>query len=136
MNSTKPLTGECILIVEDDPVQALDLSAALMDAGASILGPATNLNEAVALLAENACSAAVLDLRVGDRNSTSLAQHLLEERIPFMIYTGYPDSAFFRSDWGGYRLVSKPSNIDELTQILADLIFRFRRDFDDSSRDA
>lgn len=135
MNSTKPLVGECILIVEDDPVQALDLSAALIGAGASILGPATNLNEAVALLAATACSAAILDLRVGDRNATSLARHLLEERIPFIIYTGYPDSAFFRSEWGGYKLVSKPSDIDELIRILADLVSHFRRDIREPSQD-
>lgn len=128
MNGTKPLAGECILIVEDDAVQALDLSGGLTDAGAAILGPAANMNEAAGLLSRTACSAAILDLRVGDRNATSLAQHLLEQRIPFIIYTGYPDSAFFRSDWGGYRLISKPSDINELIRTLADLISEFRRD--------
>jgi DNA-binding NtrC family response regulator len=136
MNNTKPLAGECILIVEDDAMQALDLSAGLIDAGASILGPAANVNEAVTLLSTTACSAAVLDLRVGDRNATSLAKHFLEHRIPFMIYTGYPDSAFFRSDWGGYRLISKPADIGELIRILADLISHFRREFHQPTQDA
>ena len=136
MNNTKPLAGECILIVEDDAMQALDLSGGLIDAGASILGPAANVNEAVTLLSTTACSAAVLDLRVGDRNATSLAKHFLEHRIPFMIYTGYPDSAFFRSDWGGYRLISKPADIGELIRILADLISHFRREFHQPTQDA
>lgn len=122
MTAPKLLAGTRILIVEDDAVQALELSAALVDAGASIMGPASSLDAATRLIAETMCTAAVLDLRVGNKNATSFAQQLLQKRVPFILCTGYPDSAFFHSEWAGYKLLSKPVDIGSLIRELADLI--------------
>ena len=117
-----PLVAARILIVEDDAIQALDLSAALSEAGASVIGPASNLDMAAQLIADTVCTAAVLDLRVGNRNATSFAQQLLQRRIPFILCTGYPDSAFFRTEWEGYKLLSKPVDLAMLISELARLI--------------
>lgn len=116
------LAGRRILVLEDDPMQALDLSASLAEAGASVLGPVATLDEAGQLVSAGDCDAAILDLRLRDRNATALARRLLTERIPFIVYTGYPDSAFFRSDWPGHELVTKPADIGELIGKIAALI--------------
>jgi DNA-binding response OmpR family regulator len=116
------LAGRRIMVLEDDLMQALDLSASLSDAGALVLGPVATLDEAAQLVSAGNCDAAILDLRLRDRNATALARRLLTERIPFIVYTGYPDSAFFRSDWPGHELVTKPANIDELIGKIAALI--------------
>lgn len=118
----EPLTGARILVVEDDAVQALDLAASLADAGAAIIGPVASLSEASDLAFGSACDAAILDLRLRDRNATALARQLLQQGIPFIVYTGYPDSAFFRSDWPGYELVTKPADLKQLMRRVAALI--------------
>lgn len=122
MTSSEPLAGARILIVEDDAVQALDLAASLAEAGAAIVGPVASLSEASDLALETACDAAILDLRLRDRNASALARQLLQQGIPFIVYTGYPDSAFFRSDWPGYELVTKPADLQHLLRRVAALI--------------
>ena len=116
------LAGKHILLVEDDAVQALDLAASLTDAGATVIGPIANLAEASERAADALCDAAILDLRLNDRNATTLARQLLQRRIPFVVYTGYPDSAFFQSDWPGYELLIKPAETAYLIGRIAALI--------------
>ena len=111
-----------ILVVEDDAMQALDLAASLSEYGAAVLGPVASLSEASDLASESGCDAAILDLRLQDRNASALARQLLERGIPFIIYTGYPDSAFFRSEWPGYELVAKPADLKYLIGRVAALI--------------
>ncbi len=117
-----PLSGARILIVEDDAIQALDLVTSLTEAGASILGPFASLDQASDLVSPTACDAAILDLRLRERNATTLARKLLQETIPFIVYTGYPDSAFFTSDWPGYEMVTKPAETQFLIGRVAALI--------------
>jgi DNA-binding response OmpR family regulator len=57
----KALRDRQILIVEDDPVIALDLQHIIQDAGATVIGPARRLSEAVALAERSRLDAAVLD---------------------------------------------------------------------------
>ena len=60
------LRGCSILIVEDEPLMALDLHAALYAAGAGIIA-ATNAQEALRLIRRNEISAAVIDIRLGNQ---------------------------------------------------------------------
>jgi DNA-binding NtrC family response regulator len=116
------LAGSRVLIVEDDAALALDLVASLGDAGADIAGPMTDLDEAQRLVDGGGCDAVVLDLRVGNHNATSFAHVLLRRRIPFLIYTGYPDSAYLNLDWQGCGILSKPAEARVVIEMLAGMI--------------
>ena len=79
-----------ILVVEDEPLVALDIAASLTKVGASVLSAAT-LQEGLRLAEHPQLSAAILDLGLGEHNSVPLCTRLTERRIPFVIYTGYAE---------------------------------------------
>ncbi len=117
-----PLSGARILIVEDDPIQAIDIHDALSRSGAAEVASAANLEEAAQMLGSGTFDAAILDLRIGERNATTFARHLIQQEIPFLIHTGYPDSAFFNLNWPGCKLLAKPADMGTLVTMAADLL--------------
>lgn len=127
VSAVHDLNGAHVLVVEDDVALALDLVASLSDANAEVLGPLTDLDEAERLIDTAPCDAVILDLRVGNRNATSFAHLLLRKRIPFLIYTGYPDNAYLKLDWPGCGILWKPAEVSSVIGILAGLI-AWRRD--------
>ena len=54
------LDGALILVVEDEPLIALDISSSLRDAGAQVV-QAANVESALAAIDRHRCSAAVVD---------------------------------------------------------------------------
>jgi CheY-like chemotaxis protein len=82
------LAGRSILIVEDEPLIALDVAQAFEKAGARVAK--TNLyREALTLIESDDLSAVVLDHAIGDHDSTALCARLKERSIPFVNYTGF-----------------------------------------------
>lgn len=122
MSKHQKLANKNILVIEDDPAQALDLASTLADAGASVLGPIAEPDDASRLIADAGCDGAILDIRLGYRNATTVAQQLLAERIPFVVCTGFPHSAHFDLNDPCCALIQKPDDPDRVVSILADLI--------------
>jgi len=124
MSKHQRLVNKNILVIEDDPAQALDLASTLTEAGASVLGPVAEPDDASRLIADSGCDGAILDIRLGDRNATTVAQQLLAERIPFVVCTGFPHSAHFDLDDPCCKLIQKPDDPDRIVSILVDLMER------------
>lgn len=78
-----------ILVVEDEVLVAMDLAAMLEDMGATVVGPANDLNEALALAKTAAFDFAMLDLNLEGERSTAVADLLRHREIPFIFLTGY-----------------------------------------------
>jgi CheY-like chemotaxis protein len=100
-----------ILVVEDQPLVALDITDSLQKAGASVLTAAT-LQHGLLLVDHPQLSAAILDFGLGHDDCDPLCMRLSERRIPFVIYTGY---AQVSPACSGGIVVQKPAT----TQILA-----------------
>ena len=110
--------GRWILIVEDEPLVALDILNSLTNAGASVLSAAT-LQEGLRLAEHPQLSAAILDLALGEHDCVPLCMRLSDRRIPFVIYTGYPEvPAACRAG----VIVSKPAAPDALLGALAQML--------------
>jgi DNA-binding response OmpR family regulator len=77
------LTGCSILVVEDEPLIALDLRKSFESAGAHVFA-ATQLEHALQLAGHPDLSAAVLDYRLGQRDSAAICSLLEERGIPFV----------------------------------------------------
>ena len=106
-----------ILIVEDDFIIAFDLAEQLAEAGFAIVGPALTAGDALSLLAERGCNAAVLDVNLGTETSEAVARELLKRNIPFLTMSGYSweqHPAVFRTA----RVFMKPMRVASLIQEL------------------
>ena len=115
------LVGVSVLIVEDEPLIALDLHSALSAAGAGLMA-ATDTDEALRLIRRNDVSAAILDISLGDRDCTAVCQALLHHRIPFLFHTGQPDAVLLQA-WPQAPVLAKPTCRDEIVGAVADLVY-------------
>ena len=82
------LSGRSILIVEDEPLIALDIVAGFRNAGASVI-TAHRLCDGLRLAGHPDLSAAVVDFGLSDGEGTALCERLKERGIPFVLHTGY-----------------------------------------------
>jgi PAS domain S-box-containing protein len=78
-----------ILVVEDEPLVAMEIAATLEEAGYEAVGPAHSVDQALALLASGGCDAAVLDVRLGEETSEPVAMALREAGAGFVVLSGY-----------------------------------------------
>src|SRR5438552_3510338 len=104
MGSAYPLTGRSILVVEDEPLISLEMTAIFESAGAKV-HVARTLADAVRLLGHGDLSAAVLDFGLGSEHVSALCGCLRERSVPFMFYTGHAD---IRRSYPEAVVVEKP----------------------------
>ena len=82
----RSLDGRSILVVEGEPVIALDIAHAFECAGAHVV-IGRSLKRALALVDAHGWSAAVLDPELGDGDSSRLCEQLKERDIPYVLYS-------------------------------------------------
>ena len=97
--------GGRVLVLEDEPLLALDMAQALEEAGYAVIGPVRTLSDAMRLLDEVGCDAAVVDVNLGSTTSAPLASELRNRSIPFAAVTGYSD---LPPEFDGAARLSKP----------------------------
>jgi DNA-binding response OmpR family regulator len=119
MQSTN-LAGRSILIVEDEPLIALDIVDAFKKAGA-VTFSARTLAEAIDMVEHDGLSAAVLDFGLGNDHSEVVCRRLTERDIPFVLHSGYTHAS---DSCRGGTVVSKPAPPDRLVTTVAGLLRR------------
>ena len=114
------LRGARVLIVEDAVLLAMELETGLSDAGAEIIGPAYELEEAMALL-NQPIDAAVLDANLNGHSVTPVAQALAARGVPFVFATGYGEAA---GAPGGFDapVIRKPYDVTQVAAAVAELL--------------
>ncbi len=78
-----------ILIVEDEYLIAMELDGTLRAAGYRVIGPAPDIDAALELLKAERPDAAILDVDLGGRWVTPVAQMLHAMSVPFLLTSGY-----------------------------------------------
>jgi DNA-binding response OmpR family regulator len=114
----RPLVGRVILIVEDQPLIALDVASTFEKAGAKVK-QATTLRHAMSLAEDDDLSAAVLDHALGDGDSSQLCERLKERDIPFVLHSGYSKLEGACSEG---VVMGKPVHPDMLVMTVAGLL--------------
>jgi CheY-like chemotaxis protein len=116
------LAGCTILVVEDEPLIALELRSLLENAGACVFA-ATQLPHALGLADHPDLCAALLDYRMGDGDVGSLCNRLEKRGLPFIFYSGHDDQL---ERWPDAVLVSKPSGEEKIIAALTTVLGRTR----------
>jgi DNA-binding response OmpR family regulator len=109
MTSNAPLEFRRILVVEDQYYLATDICDWLADAGAEVLGPARDAEQACDLLEREAVDMAVVDINLGMGPSFKLADELTGRSVPLLFATGY-DQAAIPSEFHETPRIEKPFN--------------------------
>lgn len=110
-----------VLVVEDEPLIALDYTDWLKAAGAVVIGPCARVSEALQMLEDERIDVAVVDFVLADGNSEPLQAALTEKRVPFVVVTAYPRVLVRRAD-GGEAIHYKPMARDVLCAAIVDAL--------------
>lgn len=111
------LEGLKILIVEDEAAVSFLVEDMLQDLGCTLVWHASNVKEALGILAEHRPDAAVLDVNLRDELAYPVAERLDEMEVPFIFATGYGRKGI-PSDWMIKPVVQKPFDADALRDAL------------------
>jgi len=84
------LTGQHVLIVEDEVIISLDLMMILRSEGAEIIGPAPDVAVALSYIRSTTIDCALLDLQLGNGEDVSpVADLLAQAGVPFIFVTAH-----------------------------------------------
>src|ERR1700710_638577 len=114
---TSELTPKRVLVVEDELLISMVIEEILADEGCQIIGPFTNLPDALVAARKGGFDLALLDVNLRGEKVYPVAEILAEQGVPFMFLTGYGKDAIP----GGHpqwRACPKPFTAAELTGAL------------------
>ncbi len=109
-----------VLIVEDEVLIALDLVDIVCSAGASHVGPATSVHQALGFLDSQEITAAILDVNLGKEDSLEVACRLHAAGIPFIYHSGHFNDKNPPSCWPRAPLARKPAAAQTVISKLVD----------------
>lgn len=109
-----------VLIVEDEPLLALEIEAALQKAGFTIAGIAGSCAKGLAVLDDRDCDLAVLDANLRGSCVEPIVAVLRERGKPFLVISGY-DRNHLPEVLRTAPFLPKPFGPDALVHALNDL---------------
>jgi DNA-binding NtrC family response regulator len=107
-----------VLIVEDDPIIALDFEDTLLGFGVKTVRTAATVARALALIEERPPEFALLDVGLIREKSFAVAERLEALRIPFVFVTGYGAKEKFPAAFVHKPRLVKPCSSDALEEVL------------------
>jgi CheY-like chemotaxis protein len=107
-----------VLIVEDDPIIALDFEDTILGFGVKMVRIAGNVARALDLLAERMPDFALLDVGLTREKSFAVAERLKALEIPFIFITGYGTDVRLPPAFADTPRLPKPYSTDALKAML------------------
>jgi CheY-like chemotaxis protein len=125
----KPLVGEImdsapghmpddVLIVEDDPIIALDFEDTILGFGVEKVRAAASVKKALEMIADRAPDFALLDVGLVREKSFAVAERLAALKIPFVFVTGYGADVRLPPALAQRPRLAKPCPTDALEALL------------------
>jgi CheY-like chemotaxis protein len=107
-----------VLIVEDDPIIALDFEDTILGFGIKTVRTAGNVASALDLIAQRAPDFALLDVGLTREKSFAIAERLEALAIPFVFITGYGADVRLPKAFADRPRLPKPYSTDALKALL------------------
>lgn len=109
-----------VLVVEDDPIIALDFEDTILGFGVKAVRTAGNVAKALEMIADKAPDFALLDVGLVREKSFAIAERLDALKIPFIFVTGYGVDVRLPAEFAGRLRLPKPCSSEALqTALLA-----------------
>jgi CheY-like chemotaxis protein len=109
------LTGKRFLVVEDEPLVALDIVSGLEEAGAEVAGQAGSVAEALLIVESASFDGALVDGNLRGERVDNIAAALTRRQVPFLFVTGYGSECLPRG-FGKPIILSKPFSQQKLVE--------------------
>ena len=118
-----------VLIIEDEPLIALDLREVVEELGHSVVGVARTHTEALAEIAKAKPGLILADIQLADGSSglEAVNEILGEFSIPVIFITAYPERFLLGEAPEPAFLIAKPFAVDALKAVISQALFFDRR---------
>jgi AmiR/NasT family two-component response regulator len=130
MSRIEPMAASLsILVAEDEPLSAMALQAQLEALGHSVVGPAHNGHEAVAIARDTPVDLAILDVRMPGISGVEAAQQLATFcEVPVILLSGYSDPDLIEGATHApvFHYLVKPVSMADLGPAIAVAMTRYR----------
>jgi CheY-like chemotaxis protein len=107
-----------VLIVEDDPIIALDFEDTILGFGTRSVRTAGSVAVALRMIEERAPDFALLDVSLISENSLAVAERLAALKIPFVLVTGYAPDVSLPAAFANRPRLPKPFSTEALEAAL------------------
>jgi CheY-like chemotaxis protein len=107
-----------VLVVEDDPIIALDFEDTILGFGVKTVRTAANVARALDMIADRPPEFALLDVGLIREKSFAVAERLEALKIPFAFVTGYGADARLPAALTAKPRLPKPCSTDALQAML------------------
>jgi two-component SAPR family response regulator len=119
VNNGTDLAGHRVLVVEDEFLLAMELEALLERNGCEVLGPASTVEWALALIVHDRPDLALLDVNLKGLRATPVAAALRERGVPFVLITGYSRLQLTEPELHAAPRIDKPLTCGDLKRAMA-----------------
>jgi CheY-like chemotaxis protein len=117
-SSGMPAVPDDVLLVEDDPIIALDFEDTILGLGVKTVRTAANVAKALQLIADRPPQFALLDVGLVREKSFAIAERLDVLKIPFVFVTGYDAAASIPAAFSDRPRLPKPCSTEALEEAL------------------
>jgi ActR/RegA family two-component response regulator len=121
MEPAFPDSSECpadVLLVEDDPIIAIDFEDRLLGFGVKHVRTVPSVARALQEIEKRAPDFALLDVELVREKSFAIAERLTALKIRFVFVTGYGAEASIPAQFGQIQRLQKPCSSDALEAAL------------------
>ena len=119
--SLDSIAGKRVLVVEDEPLIAIDQAANLEEIGAVVVGPVGTITEALRTIETRDIDAALLDANLAGSSVDEIAAVLTQLNIPFAFVSGYGRENLPRA-FRSAPLLAKPCSPEALKLVVTRLV--------------
>jgi DNA-binding response OmpR family regulator len=116
------LSDKRILVVENEPLIALELATTIAEANGIVSALARSRREALPIAQSMDIDVAILDVNLSDGKCFPIASLLAERKIPFLFCTGDNIDTQQFAEWPGVPVIMKPYKEEMLMRGILQLL--------------